>query len=266
MTSIDATPPDALKACCAAAYEHDAVAAVLGESYHPGGLRLTRRLAQAAGVQPGTRVLDIASGPGTSAFLLADESGARVDGVDLGAANVERAIVAAAERGLADRVRFRVGDAEALPFSDALFDVVVSECAFCTFPDKPTAAAEMTRVVRPGGRVALTDITVDPARLDDELRTLTGWIACIADARPLEEYAAIFASAGLHVVTTETHDDAVEAMIDQIEARVLFLRLAGSPVLDGVDVDAVLRGVDLARRAVTDGAIGYGLLVAKRPR
>ena len=66
---------DAVKACCAAVYEHDVVALVLGESYHPGGLDLTRRLARLLELRPAQRVLDVASGPGTTAFLFADEFG-----------------------------------------------------------------------------------------------------------------------------------------------------------------------------------------------
>lgn len=265
MTGLEITPPESVKACCAAAYEHDAVALILGDSYHPGGLRLTRHLAVAAGIAPGQRILDVASGPGTTALLLADEFGADVDGIDLGAASVERAVAAALERKVGDRVRFRVGDAERLPFPDATFDAVISECAFCTFPDKATAAAEMARVVKPGGRVGLIDMTVDPRHLDTELASLAGWIACLADARPLDEYAAIFCEAGLNVTRAEAHDDTVAEMIDRIEARLVFLRLADSPALVGVDVEAVFAGVDLARRAVADGHIGYGLLVAERP-
>lgn len=265
MTGLEVTSPETVKACCAAAYEHDAVALILGDSYHPGGLRLTRYLAVSAGIAPGQRVLDIASGPGTTALLLADELAADVDGVDLSAVSVERATATALERNLGARVRFQVGDAERLPFPDATFDAVISECAFCTFPDKATAATEMARVVKPGGRVGLTDMTVDPRHLDAELTSLAGWIACLADARPLGEYAAIFRSAGLRVTHVESHDDTVEEMIDRIEARLVFLRLADSPALTGVDVDAVFAGVDLARRAVADGDLGYGLLVAERP-
>jgi arsenite methyltransferase len=72
-----------VKACCAAAYDSDAVALLLGASYHPGGLALTRRLATMAGLRPGQRVLDVASGPGTTALLLATEFAVSVDGVDL---------------------------------------------------------------------------------------------------------------------------------------------------------------------------------------
>lgn len=255
--------PDALKACCVAAYEHDAVALVLGESYHPGGLALTRRLGRTLGLRPGQRVLDVASGPGATAMLLAEEFGVEVDGVDLGEASVARARTAAAGRGVDGRVRFHVGDAERLPFDDAVFDAVICECAFCTFPAKDAAAAEFSRVLRSGGRVGITDVTVDPARLDPQLATLAGYVACLADARPAAEYEAILASAGLSVLVSEAHDQALAAMLGQVEARVRAIAILGLPGVT-FDLDAVLGYLGAARDAVTGGAAGYHLLVAQR--
>jgi arsenite methyltransferase len=164
MTSLEHTN-EHTKACCAAAYGSDAVALLLGDSYDPGGLALTRRLAGALGLSPGDRVLDVASGRGATALLLAREYGLQVQGVDLSAANVALAEGAARAAGLADRVSFLRGDAEQLPHGDGLFDAVMCECAFGTFPDKPTAAAELARVLRPGARVGITDVTANPARL-----------------------------------------------------------------------------------------------------
>ncbi|MDP9396763.1 MAG: methyltransferase domain-containing protein [Actinomycetota bacterium] len=256
------------KACCAAAYSHDVVRLVLGESYHPGGLSLTRRLAGLIGLAAGARVLDVASGPGATALLLAREHGVQVDGVDLAAASVARASQAASSAGLAAQVRFTRGDAERISFEDGTFDAVISECAFCTFPDKPTAAAELARVLRPGGRVGISDVTVDRDRLSPELGSLAGWVACIADARPAEEYAAILAGAGLRTVLVERHDRALVAMVEQVEGRLVALRLVAgtSPSLAEVDWDDVLRLTRLARQAVADGIAGYALLVAEKPK
>jgi hypothetical protein len=255
--------PDALKACCAAAYQHDVVALVLGECYHPGGLDLTRRLARTLRLRPGQRVLDVASGPGATALLLAEEFAVEVDGVDLGEASVARARAAAAERGLGGLVRFHVGDAERLPFDDATFDAVVCECAFCTFPAKEVAAAEFARVLRPGGRVGLTDVTLDPGRLDPQLATLAGYVACLADARPAAEYEALLAAAGLSPVVSAAHDEALSVMVERVEARVRALAILNLPGVP-VDLDAVLGYLGAARRAVTNGVAGYHLLVAEK--
>jgi arsenite methyltransferase len=255
---------DDIKLCCATAYQHDAVALILGESYHPGGLALTRRLARAIELRPGDRVLDLASGPGTTAFLLASEFGVDVDGVDLGDLTVAKANATAASEGLGDRVRFHLGDAERIPLPDASVDAVVCECAFCTFPDKKTAAAEMARVLKPGGRVGITDVALDLARLDAELKTLAGWVACLADARPVAEYVELLAGAGLTVTHTEAHDDALARMIEQIDARLVAFRMAKVPALESIDFDTARERAALAARAVRDGIAGYSLLAAEK--
>ncbi|BBZ18757.1 class I SAM-dependent methyltransferase [Mycolicibacterium gadium] len=258
--------PENVKSCCAAMYSSDVVALVLGESYHPGGAALTRRLANLLGLRVGQRVLDVAAGRGATARLLATEFGVTVDGVDLAAPVVSNAQRAADSAGLGNAIQFQTGDAEQLPFRDKAFDAVVTECSFCTFPSKDVAAAEFARVLRPGGRLGMTDVTVARDGLPGELTTLAAWVACIADARPLDEYSDILARAGLRTRHSQTHDDALLRMIDQIEARVHLARMTHAPVLEaaGVDADAVFRYIDLARSAVTDGLLGYSLLIAEK--
>jgi arsenite methyltransferase len=258
------TDPEYVKACCAAFYGVDLVRLFLGDSYHPGGAALTRRLADLLGLQPGERVLDVAAGIGTAALLLAGERDAQVVGVDLGESQVTQARTRAREAGLGHRVRFEQGDAEQLPVTDAGFDAVVCECAFCTFPDKATAAAELARAVRPGGRVGIADVWLDPDRLDPDLRGLAGRVACLADARPIAELTAIVESAGLTVTRVERHDDALAATITQIIDRLRAARIVAPSFVPGFDVT---RGIDLARRAadvVERGDAGYLLLAATK--
>ena len=259
--------PEVVKACCVAGYSSDLVSLLLGESYHPGGLNLTRHLLDQIGVADGQRVVDVASGTGATALLAARDYDARVDGVDLSAANVALATGGTASAGFADRVAFHVGDAEAVPLPDACADAVLCECALCTFPDKATAVTEMARLLRPGGRLGMTDVAAERARLPDELTGLTAWVACIADARPVGEYAELVEGAGLRVVTTERHTGALTRMIDQIGARLELLRMTGRPQLEAAGVDFARVGpvLDAARGAVRDGVLDYVLLVAEKP-
>jgi SAM-dependent methyltransferase len=254
--------PNDLKGCCARAYERDVVALILGDSYHPGGLELTRRVARTLGLHPGMRVLDIASGPGSTALLLASEFGVSVDGVDLGPAAVAGAKAKAADRGLADRVRFYVADGERLPIAGGSVDAVICECALCTFPNKLGGAVEMARVLGRGGRVGITDVTLDRVRLAPELASLAGWVACLADARPVADYRRLLESAGLRVALTEPHDDALAKMIETIDARLAALAMIKPPALRGIDIDDVRDKVALAATAVRDGIAGYSLIVA----
>ena len=102
-------------------------------------------------IHPGERVLDLATGTGITA-IAARERGAKVTGVDLTPELLDVARSKANKAGFGD-IDFREGDAEALPFADATFDVVVSTCGHMFAPDQPKVAAELARVTRPGGRV-----------------------------------------------------------------------------------------------------------------
>jgi arsenite methyltransferase len=220
---------ESVKACCASFYGVDAVTLLLGESYHPGGATLTRRLADRLGLRTGERVLDVAAGIGTSAMLLATEHDVDVLGIDLGSTQVARATARAEHAGLTSRVCFQIGDAERLPVDDASVDAAICECSFCTFPDKTVAATEFARVLRPDGRLGITDVWLDPDRLDPELRGLAGRVACLADARPIAELTATLGRAGFTVAHLERHDQALADTIDQITTRLRALRIADLP-------------------------------------
>lgn len=102
--------------------------------------------------KPGERLLDAATGTGAVA-LLAAERGANVVGMDLAPVLIETARELAAERGVT--VQFEVGDAEAMDYEDASFDIVTSTCGVMFAPDHEAVAGELARVPRPGGRIAL---------------------------------------------------------------------------------------------------------------
>ena len=238
-----------IKACCAAAYSSAAARSLLGNSFHPGGAALTSRLARALRVGPGDLVVDVACGPGTSAHQLARETGCAVIGVDL----------APPETADDPRVRFVRGDAEALPLVDASVDGALCECALCTFPDKEAAAAELARVLRPGARLALSDLTARHDELPPALVSLQAWVACVADARPLEEIADLLTHAGFEVEETESHVDALAALIDRIEARLKVAKLLAAEA--AADALELLRDI---RAAVESGTLGYGVVTARR--
>jgi ubiquinone/menaquinone biosynthesis C-methylase UbiE len=238
----------------------------LGDSLHPGGQRLTERLGQLLELTARDRVLDLAAGPGTSALLIAERFGTRVEGVDYSADAVQAARERAGQADLADRVRFHQGDAEQLPFADASFDAVVCECAFCTFPDKAMAAAEVARVLRPGGRLGLADLTRE-GELPDELATIFGWIACLGDARPIEEYAAYLVDVGFNRPFVERHDEALRKVVRDIRGKLLgaeLLTKLGKLTLPVGDVEQAKRLARAAAAAIDQGCLGYCLLVARR--
>jgi ubiquinone/menaquinone biosynthesis C-methylase UbiE len=257
-----------IKTCCATLYKSDWARIFLGDSFHPGGLALTRRLGTLLDLKPGQRVLDVAAGPGSSAIFLAQQFGCDVAGLDYSADLVNQATAHAEEAGLGHLVRFQQGDAEQLRFAAASFDALICECAFCTFPDKTAAAREFVRVLKPGGKLGLSDLTRSGEPLPEALEGLLAWLACIADARPVAEYEAFFEEAGLQVRQLESHNAALEEMVKSVQTRLLgaefFVRLKNLD-LPGVDFKEAKLMARASVEAVRQGQLGYVLLVATRP-
>jgi len=159
--------------------------------------RALQLLVETTGAGPGDDVLDVACGPGLVACAFA-RAGARVTGIDLTPAMIERARALAAEQSLDDAV-FRVGDVLPLPFADASFSVVISRFAFHHFQDPAAVLAEMRRVCRPGGRVAVADLLASP---EPEKAAAFHAMEILRDpsharALTLAELRALFRDAGL---------------------------------------------------------------------
>jgi len=256
-------PKETIKACCVALYDSDWAALLLGDSYHPGKLALTQRLGELLALGPGDRVLDVASGLGTSAIFLAKQFGCQVVGVDFAEKNVHQANTNAAEAGLAGLVEFKAGDAEGLPFADDEFDALICECAFCTFPGKPQAARQFARVLRPSGRIGLSDLTRS-GPLPTELDSLLAWVACIADAQPIEEYVSILAKAGFSMNQVENYDEALAELIHEIRGKLLVAELMSSlnklDIPDWIDMNEAGRLAQLTAETVNQGLLGYALI------
>jgi SAM-dependent methyltransferase len=254
-----------LKSCCAAIYQSDFARMLLGDSFHPGGQRLTARLGEHLGLGPGVRVLDVASGNGESAIFVARQFGCRVVGVDFGQQNVGEANSNAASAQVGHITSFVEGDAEHLDFPDAAFDAVICECAFCTFPDKRAAASEFARVLRPRGRVGMSDLTRS-GPLPRDLDGLLAWIACIADARPVGEYAGYLEGAGFKVTTIEAHNNALTEMARDVQGRLLGVEIMVKLKkldLPGADFEQAKQLARAAANAIQQGLLGYSLIVAR---
>jgi arsenite methyltransferase len=255
-----------VKQCCASFYGSDLAHYLLGDSFHPGGTALTTRLGSLLGLSADSHVLDVASGRGTSVFHLAETFGCRVTGVDLSQENVNVAAAEAERLGLASRVEFQLADAEGLPFEEAVFDAIVCECAFCTFPDKPAGAKEFFRVLRDDGQVGVSDLTRSAEKLP-ELEGLLAWIACIGDALPQDQYQLIFTAAGFHVQPMEDHSGALLDLVERVQSRLLGAEiLSGLKRMDlpGVDFATAKQFAQAARGAVRGGQLGYAIFTAAK--
>lgn len=132
------------------------------DQFHFRGLEATRDQTALVALDAGMHVLDVGCGIGGPARHLATEFGCRVTGLDLTEEFCRVGAMLAARTGLDDRVVFRQGDALAMPFEDAGFDLVWTQHASMNIADKARLFAEMHRVLRPGGRLALYDIVAGP--------------------------------------------------------------------------------------------------------
>jgi ubiquinone/menaquinone biosynthesis C-methylase UbiE len=150
-----------------------------------------------ASLRPGEVVLDIGSGAGADLFPAAQRVGptGKVIGVDMLEEMLARARKTAQQRGYTN-VEFRQGDASHLPVEDGSVDVVMSNCVINLVEDKGQVFQEACRVLKPGGRLAISDVVTDrpfsPAMLNDP----EAWSACVTGALPESEYLSLITQAG----------------------------------------------------------------------
>jgi SAM-dependent methyltransferase len=157
-----------------------------------------------ASLQPGETVVDLGSGGGFDCFLAAKQVGktGQVIGIDMTPDMISKARTNAAKIG-ADNVDFRLGEIEHLPVADDTADIIMSNCVINLSPDKPSVFREAYRILKPGGRLAISDI-VALAPLPDEIRQNLALVsACIGGAATVDDTRAMLTQAGFENIKTK---------------------------------------------------------------
>ncbi|MFW2388119.1 MAG: arsenite methyltransferase [Polyangiales bacterium] len=151
-----------------------------------------------AGLKPGETVVDLGSGAGFDALLSAEKLGpeGRFIGVDMTPEMLERARTNAVNAGHARTVEFREGLIENLPVASDSVDVVISNCVINLSPDKGQVFREAYRVLKPGGRLAVSDIVLTRALPPEVASLAAGWVACLGGALTEDEYFGHMRAAG----------------------------------------------------------------------
>ncbi|MBI1320049.1 MAG: arsenite methyltransferase [Candidatus Hydrogenedens sp.] len=174
-----------------------------------------------AALKPGEVVLDLGSGGGFDVFIAGRKVGAdgRVIGVDM-----TPEMLAKARRNTAayqastgfDNVEFRLGEIEHLPVETGTVDVIISNCVLNLSPDKPQVWREIARVLKPGGRVAVSDIALVQPLPDAVLRMVEALVGCVSGAVLIDDTRRMAEEAGLAGIALERNDASVDAMLGSV--------------------------------------------------
>lgn len=162
-----------------------------------------------AHLRPGETVVDLGSGGGLDVFLAAKQVGptGRAVGIDMTPAMIERARANAIAGGYTN-VEFYESTIDRIPLPDSSVDCVISNCVLNLAPDKPAVFREIARILKPGGRLAVSDIALKAELPEDLARSMAAYVGCIAGAIHIEQYRAGLLGAGFeHVEIIDSGSD-----------------------------------------------------------
>lgn len=257
-----------MQQCCTSLYTHPVARFLLGESLHPGGLGLTRQLGHRLGLGSESRVFDAGSGFGASAIHLAATFGCSVTGMTLEAEGPSGIRTRAEAAGVADRVSVTQGDIVEERGWEARFDACLAECVASILPDKGKGAASFHRLLRPGGRLGLTDVTVS-GPLPDRLLGLFGVAGCVGGALSLDGYAAMLSGAGFEIRAKESLPEVASTFLHDLGNKLMIAEISVKLGKIDLPLEMLEEAKSLhreAREMAHTGTLGYGLLIARRPR
>jgi len=237
---------------------------VLGDVFHPGGLKLTSELAQLAGIDDETDVLVLASGEGDGAIFLAKELGSKVYAVDIAPEKIKEATKKARKLRLLKRIFFKNASAYELPFLGDMFDVVLCEMTICLFPDKLKALKEAYRVLRPHGRVVFSGVIIHDIPVETELRFRE--LTCLFSSPSIPEYAELFRKAGFKDVKGIDRSEIAVEQYGDLKKKWSKLRFFSKIFLQDTIINEK-EFTDLIKegeRLIEEGKVGYAIFVGKK--
>lgn len=218
------TAPDIINQAKAAGYTIDEIKSIPEEAVFGLGCGNPTALAE---IREGETVLDLGSGGGIDVFLAANKVGeqGKVIGVDMTEEMVQTA-VKNAEKSNYTNVEFKLGEIENLPIENNSIDLIISNCVINLTPDKLIAYREAFRVLKPGGRILVSDLVTVGDLPDEVRRSFSAWSACIGGAVEKEEYLNTIKKAGFSgVEILESHYFSEPQMGPLLEGKILSIQV-----------------------------------------
>jgi ubiquinone/menaquinone biosynthesis C-methylase UbiE len=196
----------------------------------------------AAQVKPGETVLDLGSGAGFDAFIAAQAVGpeGKVIGVDMTPEMIAQARVNATKAGV-ENVEFRHGFIEEMPVENDTVDVLISNCVINLSPDKPAVFREAFRVLRSGGRVAVSDVVLTEPLPPAVAENMAAYVGCVAGASLLDDYLSYMKEAGFEDIQVAESQQAVESLPEDDPIVLSVLEGTGSCCVE--ELSAEIKGI-----------------------
>jgi ubiquinone/menaquinone biosynthesis C-methylase UbiE len=239
--------------CCSTFYEQDWVRILAEDVFHPGGAELSQRTIAGMELRSGARLLDLGCGVGNTARNLPAELRLTVTGIDFSRSNLQRAVAESGNRAAS----FVQADAHRLPFADNSFDGALCECVMSLLLDKPAVLGEIHRILKPGGRLGITDMSVTGDLADDFAATVAPW-TCLADALDRDSYVALFESAGFEVMAVADESNALTDLVSNLKRKLILIGASG--LASGqmpLDIESIRYWLKRFAGEVDKGAISY---------
>ncbi|HVY32726.1 MAG TPA: methyltransferase domain-containing protein [Polyangiaceae bacterium] len=254
---------------------HALYVAALGDNLHAGYFegaldtsaleaaqeRLTQLMIEHVRLEPQQLLLDVGCGSGRPALRLARDSGGGVLGISVSAAQVHSANARAAAEGLAQCVRFQLADVQSLPFPDASFDAAWALESMLHVADRPRGLAEIRRVTRPGGKLAIADVTVDAPLEPEELAELVRAFR-LGRLCSREQYVTELVAAGFDVLSARDIGENTLPTLRAIARRVPALQAEVGSRWQSAQLEAFLRS--FTHLGKLRRKLGYVLIAAVR--
>ena len=228
---------------------------------------MTFELADQLKITESSVVLDVACGIGTTAIALAKKYGCKIIAIDMNPQNIAIAEERAIKLEVSELIEFQIGYADQLKFTQNSFDVIICECSFCIFHQKSDVAFSFKKLLKPHGRIGISDVAIEKD-LPVDIKRMIYRIACISGALSILEFKSIFENAGFHSILLEAKPQVVTELYQSLKKKLIGLKMVkaikghiGTVDLSEIDTDKIKQAISQVKQFVDDDYGTYFIYV-----